>query len=86
MTSLMTLSNGTGRKLKFLKRTVFWRSLSLNNGTKYTCIYVFSQQDADHMLGDYAHTFLSHMGARASGQTDSFIFVAQFVINKELFL
>ena len=41
----------------------------------------FSQQDADHVAGDRARTFMSLTETRASSLIDSFIFV-----DKESFL
>ena len=37
--------------------------------------YFFSQHDADHVVGDHAHTFLSRMEKRASSLIGSFILI-----------
>ena len=54
------------------KEAIFLLAFSLNSGSKYIFI---SQQDADHVTGDRARTFMSRIATRAPTPINSFIFV-----------
>ena len=54
-----------------MKKTIFLLAFSLNSGSKY----IFSQQDADHVAGDRARTFMSRIATRIPSLINYFIFV-----------
>ena len=53
------------------KKAIFLLAFSLKSGSNI----LFSQQDADHVAGDRARTFMSHITTRAPSLINSFIFV-----------
>ena len=63
MMSWLTLSGGIRQKLAFKENiSIFARIFN----KQWIKIYFFSQQDADHVAGDRARTFMSRMETRAS--------------------
>ena len=70
MTSWLTLSGDIRQKLTFKANSgIFYSHFQL------TVDIFFSQQIADHVAGDRAHTFLSRLETRASRLIIFFIFV-----------
>ena len=71
MTSWLTLSGDIRQKLTFKENSgIFARIFN----KQWINIYFFSQQDADHVAGDRARTFMSCMETRASSLISFFIF------------
>ena len=52
-----------GQKLTFKENSFFLLAFSINSGSKY---FFFSQQDAGHVAGERARTFMPRMETRAS--------------------
>ena len=81
LTSWLTLSGDIRQKLTFKENSSFFARIFTKRWIK---IFFFSQQDEDHVVGDRAHTQMSHIETRAS----SLIIFSylQIVISKESFL
>ena len=63
MTSCLTLSGDVRQKLTFKENSSNFARIFAKQWIK---IYIFSQQDADHVAGDRARTLMSRMETRAS--------------------
>ena len=72
MTSWLTLSGDVRQKLTFKENSSIFARIYTKQWIK---IYIFSQQDADHVAGDRARTLMSRMETRASSIIIIFIFV-----------
>ena len=70
--SYLTLSGDVRQKLTFKENSSIFARIFTKQLIK---IYFFSQQDADHVVGDRARTFMSRMETRASSVIIFFIFV-----------
>ena len=72
MTSWLALSSDVRQKLTFKENSIIFALIFTKQCIK---IYLFSQQDADHVAGDCARTLMSRMETRASSLIIYFIFV-----------
>ena len=72
MTSWLTLSDDIRQKLTFKENSGIFACIFNKQWIK---IYIFSQQDADHVAGGHARMFMSRMETRASSLIIFFIFV-----------
>ena len=72
MTSLLTLNVDIRQNETFKEKSAIFARIFTKQWIK---IYFFSQQDADHMAGDHARTFMSRIATRAPSLINSFIFV-----------
>ena len=72
MTSWLTLSGDIRQKMTFKEKS---SNIARIFTKKWIKIYFFSQQDADHVAGDWARTLMSRMETRASSRIIFFIFV-----------
>ena len=61
----------TSDKMRHLKKKRYFAHIFTNSGLKY----IFSQQNAGHVAGDRARTFMSRIATKASSLINSFIFV-----------
>ena len=71
MTSWLTLSGDVRQKLTFKENSSIFVRIFTKQWTKI----FFSQQDADHVVGDRARTLMSRMETRASSLIIILIFV-----------
>ena len=72
MTPWLTLSGDVRQKLTFKENSSIFARIFTKQLIK---IYVFSQQDADHLAGDRERTLMSRMETRASSIIILFIYV-----------